>query len=486
MVNLLQLALMSLSVGVADAGIADSEQSQDLGRVVEGRIATTGRKPIPGARILFGQPDVGFVFVEDAMAPSDAQGRYRIDLGKHSWSKGVIRAVVLAPGFGFVDRTLEPGVETADFEMIAQPWKETQVCLKDSANRPVPGVGIAVKVGGGAIWSRLKTDAEGCCRVAMAPEIWISLSAEPDGARPSEAVLGVTRDGPSRVTLPVLPPLRGRVSDPEGRPVPDVAIGRWVSFGSDGAGRMLPFYGGEPATTDRHGVFAIRPKVELTHGELALPALPRRSWALVFAGRNYQDKAYRLIDPYGPNAPLEVVLERGRRVRVPIERSLAPLVPNEEFEARYLIAPRPGPSEPRFFINRDLSAASRGETMICEEALPPGRYRLEVSLIHRAAHRHWKGTRDFVVSRGDSSLDLPPLKLEPFGLWTLAGKPAPEIEATDLDTGRPVKLAELRGKVVVLDFWGYWCGPCTGNMPHLVDLQKKFAGQPLEIVALHD
>ena len=65
-------------------------------------------------------------------------------------------------------------------------------------------------------------------------------------------------------------------------------------------------------------------------------------------------------------------------------------------------------------------------------------------------------------------------------------KPAPEIAATDLDTGKPVTLADFRGKVVILDFWGYWCGPCTASMPHLMDLQQKFKGRPLEIVALHD
>ena len=66
----------------------------------------------------------------------------------------------------------------------------------------------------------------------------------------------------------------------------------------------------------------------------------------------------------------------------------------------------------------------------------------------------------------------------------MAGKPAPEIDATDLDTGKPVRLADFRGKVVVLDFWGYWCGPCTGSMPHLVALHRKFAGRPVAVVAL--
>ncbi len=94
--------------------------------------------------------------------------------------------------------------------------------------------------------------------------------------------------------------------------------------------------------------------------------------------------------------------------------------------------------------------------------------------------------REFVVPRGDGRLDLPPLALEQPGFQKMTGKPAPEIDATDLDTGRPVKLADFRGKVVVLEFWGYWCGPCNVNMPHLVELKRKFEGRPLVILALHD
>ncbi len=87
---------------------------------------------------------------------------------------------------------------------------------------------------------------------------------------------------------------------------------------------------------------------------------------------------------------------------------------------------------------------------------------------------------------GEGPLDLPPLKLQTPGIQQMVGKPAPEIEAADLDTGQPVRLADFRGKVIVLDFWGYWCGPCIWNMPHLAELQREFAGRPLVILAMHD
>jgi thiol-disulfide isomerase/thioredoxin len=49
--------------------------------------------------------------------------------------------------------------------------------------------------------------------------------------------------------------------------------------------------------------------------------------------------------------------------------------------------------------------------------------------------------------------------------------------------GKAVSLAEAKGKVVLLNFWATWCGPCRAEIPDLVDLQKRYADK-LEIIAL--
>jgi len=59
---------------------------------------------------------------------------------------------------------------------------------------------------------------------------------------------------------------------------------------------------------------------------------------------------------------------------------------------------------------------------------------------------------------------------------------APAFLLHDLE-GKPVSLAEARGKVVLLNFWATWCGPCRAEIPDLVDLQKRYADK-LEIIAL--
>jgi len=59
---------------------------------------------------------------------------------------------------------------------------------------------------------------------------------------------------------------------------------------------------------------------------------------------------------------------------------------------------------------------------------------------------------------------------------------APAFQLNDLE-GKPVSLAEAKGKVVLLNFWATWCGPCRAEIPDLVDLQKRYADK-LEIIAL--
>ena len=56
--------------------------------------------------------------------------------------------------------------------------------------------------------------------------------------------------------------------------------------------------------------------------------------------------------------------------------------------------------------------------------------------------------------------------------------PSPPTVAMTMLDGETLTLSELTGKVVLLDFWGTWCGPCRAATPDLVKFQKKMAANP--------
>jgi thiol-disulfide isomerase/thioredoxin len=62
-------------------------------------------------------------------------------------------------------------------------------------------------------------------------------------------------------------------------------------------------------------------------------------------------------------------------------------------------------------------------------------------------------------------------------------KMAPAFTVTALD-GTKFNLDEMGGRVVLIDFWATWCGPCNAELPHMKKIAKEFAGQPLVIISV--
>ena len=65
-----------------------------------------------------------------------------------------------------------------------------------------------------------------------------------------------------------------------------------------------------------------------------------------------------------------------------------------------------------------------------------------------------------------------------------AATPAPPLRLENLQ-GQPLSLADYAGRVVLVNFWASWCGPCITEIPSLRDLYEKMADEPFEILAVN-
>ena len=62
--------------------------------------------------------------------------------------------------------------------------------------------------------------------------------------------------------------------------------------------------------------------------------------------------------------------------------------------------------------------------------------------------------------------------------------PTPEISVINITDGSTLKLSELKGKVVLLNFWATWCPPCRQEIPSMMKLNKAMSGKPFQMVAV--
>jgi len=67
-------------------------------------------------------------------------------------------------------------------------------------------------------------------------------------------------------------------------------------------------------------------------------------------------------------------------------------------------------------------------------------------------------------------------------VWT--GGPPPALALKDLEGGSH-RLSDYRGKVVLVNFWATWCGPCRDEMPSIQELKDKLAGKPFVVLAVN-
>lgn len=88
------------------------------------------------------------------------------------------------------------------------------------------------------------------------------------------------------------------------------------------------------------------------------------------------------------------------------------------------------------------------------------------------------------VAPDGSVVELAETEYVPPKLPLTPGHPAPDFSFTPLRGTEEMSLSDLRGKVVLLDFWATWCGPCMEELPNVISIYREFHDQGFEIVGI--
>jgi thiol-disulfide isomerase/thioredoxin len=123
-----------------------------------------------------------------------------------------------------------------------------------------------------------------------------------------------------------------------------------------------------------------------------------------------------------------------------------------------------------------------------EEVAPVARVqrRVLIGAVAAALLLAGAGAATLIRAPAPQRADTPPALAGSFADFTVnaAPSPAPEVGFT-LD-GRPMSLADFRGRVVLVNFWATWCGPCVAEMPSLDRLEAELGGKDFTVLTLSE
>ncbi len=235
--------------------------------------------------------------------------------------------------------------------------------------------------------------------------------------------------------------IRGSVADESGKPVANALLSRlWYNTAKD---HKLTAY--EPAKTTADGAFAI----ELTF---------------------YYGRPYALLALDAERKHGGLVLLEGKKADEPVTIKIGPLVHfHGKYESKELAKPVGWTNTIIFAMPGRINFSNfQSENASFDFWLPPGSYQIQGYGSSDVAQIK----RDFALEAGKPDVDLGAIDLAASKIAKLTGKPAPTLLSTDArGVKKDVQIADYRGKWVVLEFWGYWCGPCVGRaLPQLTEI----------------
>lgn len=369
------------------------------------------------------------------------------------------------------DYEIPPGAEIHDPQQpkAEEPPTATRsltVNLVDMQGKPVAGASVMFRAQRVLReFDRVKANEDGMARSNKLPDENIVVQIEADGFRPAVWVVGRSS---SEHKVILAPRTRGVALDESGSPLPRAWITSGpVSFRADGLPH--PPTGADiraPDYSDERGRFELRNS--LTIRNLEAPV------SLIALDPSLERMSIRFLSPRELDDQQTMILRQVCDIRGAclLEGVTEPLQLNAS-----IIADN---GQQIGSVPTKTSVTATGLRAEFRFRLPAGNY----SLQSRQSSEKSGFTLPVKVTSGQRELDLGMTTVAASGTVSLKGKPALELEVRWRD-GKSLSLEKLRGRVVVLDFWGTWCGPCIAEMPELMEIADQFRDLPVEWLAVH-
>ncbi len=439
------------------------------GALVRGKVlAETSGKPVEGVHIgIYGpaHPRSG-AWVQGVITGPDGAYQLRVPQGKQH-----LYIMMSAPPSGFSfprskqhDFSIADGqTRTIDFKLPpGAEIKPVQVVVLGPDNKPVADAEVEIapmsEMGGMEYVGR--TDADGKVTASQSAAASVTLRARRGDMATTKAVMA---DGSKTATLRLeknaLVTLAGRVTDVNGKPIAGAKV-QLIKWTYDrGLGQAA-------ATTDeagRYTIAALWPDVSYSlsatakgYGEAQLQQMQlqpgeKRDLKTLALKKADSFVAGRVVDEQGEPVPGAQVGSDGR-------------------------------DTPYQGATSDAAGTFRFDNVVA------GKLNLWAVKGQRRAEKEAQSGDDKVVlvirnpQQQETQADDGPQEQ----FKALLDKPAPALNAVAWVNSKPLTMQALRGKIVLIDFWGIGCGPCVAALPEVQRVSEQFADKGVVVIGLHD
>lgn len=416
---------------------------------------------------------------------TDTHGHFRLMIQDSLWHRpqrfgtdSVRELLVLAEGYTPAAISLAATDTLTTVHLTPETWTQLTYKLRDPEGHPVAGAEVQFRAATGIVEHTI-SGSDGQWRLTVPPQYRNTIVVDKHGFRPTELILAVAEPLRTTATITLRRSITGVVVDRRGHPVPDALISVGPLSRLDRPFR--PFRTHDTLRTDKHGRFTLAP-VFIPQVSGIMTHQPEMTLQLQTIAPNDTDGAVVQIPDrvlasatplavlrLAPVADVEFIFHPGPKADTlspPTIAMISRQTPADDWEPYELNIPI-------------IKQATTSPSFLARTRLAPGAYRLTFS-------GDFHDTIPFTIRPIGGFIRIPASVAMTRSI-PKAGMLAPALHAHDL-AGRPADLRMWRDTVVILDFWGFWCGACIAELPSLIQRQQHYIalGLPVKVIVVHD